>query len=360
MSDWVKKYNTEGEKAIQDTYARKNYLNEDDRYKKMIDKKLKEENERLKAEIDFLKKSQSLAKKLEELTTKEKVKVVNELRTKYELKVLLEVTKIPLSVYYYQVKAIKNETNKYEEIEKKIDYLYLEKHKKRIGYQRIYIELKNEGIKIGKNKVLEIMRNKGYTKQHKVNYRRYNSYKGDLGGVKANILNQDFKATRPYEKAGTDVTMFRIKEEAVYLSAVIDFYTREILSYEIGTDAKLEKVLNMIKKLKEKHKEKIEGMIIQSDQGIQYQNSRYSDLLKEYKIIQSMSRKGNCLDNSPTENFFGRLKEEIWYNKEYKYENSKDLIKEIHSYIKYYNETRIVTRLKTNPINFRNKCLNEL
>ena len=70
-----------------------------------------------------------------------------------------------------------------------------------------------------------------------------------------------------------------------------------------------------------------------------------------YKIIQSMSRKGN---------FFGRLKEEIWYNKEYKYENSKDLIKEIHSYIKYYNETRIVTRLKTNPINFRNKCLNEL
>ena len=204
------------------------------------------------------------------------------------------------------------------------------------------------------------MQNKGYTKQYKVNYRKYNSYKGDLGGVKENILNQDFKATRPYEKAGTDVTMFRIKEEAVYLSPVIDFYTREILSYEIGTDAKLEKILNMIKKLKEKHKEKIEGMIIQSDQGIQYQNSRYSDLLKEYKIIQSMSRKGNCLDNSPTENFFGRLKEEIWYNKEYKYKNSKDLIKEIHNYIKYYNETRIVTRLKTSPINFRNKCLNEL
>ena len=71
----------------------KNYLNEDERYKKMIDQKLKEENERLKAEIDFLKKSQSLAKKLEELTTKEKEKVVNELRTKYELKVLLEMAK---------------------------------------------------------------------------------------------------------------------------------------------------------------------------------------------------------------------------------------------------------------------------
>lgn len=360
LADWVKKYKKDGEAAIQDTYPRKNYLNEDERYKKLIDEKLKEENERLKAEIDFLKKSQSLAKKLEELTTKEKVKVVNELRTKYKLKVLLEMAKIPLSVYYYQVNVIKNEVNKYEEIEKEIDYLYLKKHKRRIGYQRIYIELKNQGVKIGKNKVLEIMRKKGYVKQNKVNYRKYNSYKGDLGGVKENILNQNFKATRPYEKAGTDVTMFRVKEEAVYLSPVIDFYTREILSYEVGTNAKLEKVLNMIKKLKINHKDKIKGMIIQSDQGIQYQNSRYSDLLKEYEIIQSMSRKGNCLDNSPTENFFGRLKEEIWYNKEYKYENSKELIREIHDYIKYYNETRIVTRLKTSPINFRNKCLTEL
>lgn len=196
--------------------------------------------------------------------------------------------------------------------------------------------------------------------KNKVNYRRYNSYKGDLGGVKENVLNQDFKATKPYEKAGTDITMFRVKEEAVYLSPVIDFYTREILSYEIGTDAKLEKVLNMIKKLKENHQENIKGMIIQSDQGVQYQNSRYSELLNEYEIIQSMNRKGNCLDNSPTENFFGRLKEEIWYNKEYKYENSVELIKEIHNYIKYYNEIRIVTKLKTTPIDFRKKCLSEL
>ena len=119
----------------------------------MIDRNLKEENEKLKAEIDFLKKSQSLAKKLEELTTKEKVKVVNELRTKYELKVLLEMAEIPIFVYYYQLNSIKNKVNKYEEVEKEIEYLYLEKHKKRIGYQRIYIELKNQGRKIGKKKL---------------------------------------------------------------------------------------------------------------------------------------------------------------------------------------------------------------
>ena len=167
LSDWIKKHDTEGETSIRDTYPRKSYLSKDERYKVNIDKKLKEENERLRAEIDFLKKSQSLAQKLEDLTTKEKVKVVRELRTKYDLKVLLEVTKIPLSVYYYQINSIKNKINHYEEVEERIDYLYLIKQKKRIGYQRIYIELKNEGFIIGKNKVLEIMRNKGYTKKRR-------------------------------------------------------------------------------------------------------------------------------------------------------------------------------------------------
>ena len=111
LSDWIKLYDNYGEERIQDTYPRKNYLNEDEKYKKVIDRKLKEENERLKAEIDYLKKSQFLAKKLEGLTTKEKVKVVGELRTKYDLKILLEITDIPLSVYYYQVNSIKNKIN---------------------------------------------------------------------------------------------------------------------------------------------------------------------------------------------------------------------------------------------------------
>ncbi len=337
LSDWIKLYDKYGDERIQDTYPRKNYLNEDERYKKIVDKKLKEENERLKAEIEYLKKSRSLAKKLEELATKEKVIVVSELRTKYELKVLLEITNIPISVYYYQLNSINKKINKYEEIEAEIDHLYLKKHKKRIGYQRIYIELKNQGRTIGKNKVLEIMRKKGYSRKKKINYRKYNSYAGNLGGVVPNIIARNFKAIKPYEKVGTDITMFRINDKAVYLSPIIDFCTREVLAYEVGTDAKLIKVLSMLKKLNEVHRENTKGM-----------------------IIQSMNRKGNCLDNSPTENFFGRLKEEIWYNKKYKYENEKDLITQIHEYIKYYNEIRIVTKLKTSPIKYRNQLMNSI
>lgn len=330
---------------------------EDERYEQKVNKSLKEENKKLKTEIEYLKKSQSLAQKIEELTAKEKARIVNELRTKFSLKVLLEVTKLPSSVFYYQLNAIKKMKNKYAEIEKEIDYLFLSKHKKRSGYQRIYIELKKHGVVIGKNKVLEIMRNKGYIMKKKINYRRYNSYEGDLGGVKSNVLKQNFTTTKPYEKAGTDITMFRVKEAAVYLSPVIDFNSREILAYEVGTDAKVKKVLSMLYRMKATHKKHIKGMIIQTDQGIQYQNSRYSDLLKDLKIIQSMSRKGNCLDNSPTENFFGRMKQEMWYGQEHKYKTANDLIKAIHEYIKYYNEVRIVTKLKSTPIEYRKQTL---
>ena len=259
-------------------------------------------------------------------------------------------------MYYYQINVIKKEVNNYKEIEERIDYLYLKKHKKRIGYQRIYIELKKEGYIIGKNKVLEIMRKKKYTKQNKPKY--YNSYEGDLGGVVDNILNQNFGTTKPYEKAGTDVTMFNVNDDRVYFSPIVDFNSREVLSYEVGTNAKVLKVISMLDKLDKNHKEKIKGLILQSDQGVQYQNSRYSEKLEELGIIQSMSRKGNCLDNSPTENFFGRMKDEMWYNQEDEYKTSQDLINEIHEYIKYYNEVRIVTKLKSSPIEYRNTILN--
>ena len=96
--------------------------------------------------------------------------------------------------------------------------------------------------------------------------------------------------------------------------------------------------------------------MIQSDQGIQYQNSRYREKLEQLGIIQSMSRKGNCLDNSPTENFFGRMKMEMWYGHEDEYKNVEDF----HEYIKYYNTTRIVSKLKMSPIDYRNTVINRL
>lgn len=118
--------------------------------------------------------------------------------------------------------------------------------------------------------------------------------------------------------------------------------------------------MHMLTQLKQKHGNQIEGMMIQSDQGIQYQNSRYQERLIELGMIQSMSRKGNCLDNSPTENFFGRIKDEMWYGHEDEFNSADELIKGFDEYIEYYNNTRIVLKLKTNPIDYRNRSLNNI
>jgi transposase InsO family protein len=197
------------------------------------------------------------------------------------------------------------------------------------------------------------MRAKKYLKVKAKKWRKYNSYEGDLGGVKANVMQQNFKTEKPYEKAGTDVTMFGLDEEAVYFSPIVDFDSREVLAYSVGIDAKMDKIIYMLEMLKRDHGKRIKGMILQSDQGVQYQNSRYREWLKAYGIIQSMSRKGNCLDNSPTENLFGRMKEEMWYGHESEYRNAEELIKAIHEYVVYYNNERLVTKLRTTPISYR-------
>lgn len=361
LGGWLKIYRAKGEAGIEDTYPRKNYVLKDERAKIIVDKKLIEENQRLRAEIEYLKKSQSLTQKLEGVTNKEKALIVTELRKEFKLEILLEITGMASSVYYYHLSESKKEKpDKYEEIKKVIDYLYKDKHKKRMGYQRIHIELIKLGYHIGKNKVNDIMREKGYLKIKKRNWRKYNSYEGDMGGVKVNEMSQNFKTSFPYEKAGTDISVFPLDEESVYLSPIIDFDSREVLAYKAGKDVKMDKIMLMLDDLEKIHGNKIKGMMIQSDQGVQYQNSRYRERLEKLGIIQSMSRKGNCLDNSPTETFFGRMKEEMWYGHEYKYKNADDLLAAIDEYINYYNTTRIVSKLKMSPVDYRHKIINEL
>jgi len=360
LAGWIKVYKAKGESGVQDTYPRKNYVLKDERTRQIVDKKLAEENERLRAEIEYLKKSHSLTQRLEGVTSREKTQIVTELRKVFKLEVLLDLSGMASSVYYYHLAALNERIDKYEEIKEIIDYLYIDKHKKRMGYQRIHLELLNMGYHIGKNKVNELMREKGYLKIRKPKWHRYNSYEGDQGGIKINEMNRDFTTSHPYEKAGTDVSLFSLDEESVYLSPIIDFDTREVLAYAAGEDAKMDKIMSMLKDLEKTHGKHIKGMMIQSDQGIQYQNSRYREKLEQLGIIQSMSRKSNCLDNSPTENFFGRMKMEMWYGHEHKYQSIEELLATIDEYIKYYNTTRIVTKLKMSPIDYRNTVLNNI
>ena len=183
--------------------------------------------------------------------------------------------------------------------------------------------------------------------------RKYVSYKGTIGRIAPNLLDRDFSTEYPFQKIGTDVTVFIMPYGKLYLSPIIDFHTREVLAYNLSESPDFRQIQRMFDDLIEKHGCNISGAILHSDQGWQYQMEKYRIRLKELELTQSMSRKGNCLDNSPTENFFGRMKEEMFYGKEHLYKTMDQLKQGINRYIEYYNYVRIVNRLEMSPIEYR-------
>ena len=180
---------------------------------------------------------------------------------------------------------------------------------------------------------------------------RYHSYKGKVGKVADNLLNRDFYAAKPFEKLTTDVTQFKVGDDKVYISPVMDLYNREILSYSISLSPNLEQIRDMLNGLFAKLPDNATP-VFHSDQGWQYQHAEYQRLLKEHNITQSMSRKGNCMDNGAMENFFGRLKVEMFYGE--KFESVNTFIEELEKYIDYYNNHRISLKLKgMSPVQYR-------
>lgn len=228
-----------------------------------------------------------------------------------------------------------------------------QKNHRKYGYPRITQELKSRGYTVNKKRVARLMKENSLSACPRK--RKYHSYKGIVGKAAPNLLQQDFQTDAPCKKLGTDVTQFITPYGKLYLSPVIDFYTREILSYDISENADYAQIRRMLQSLVANYGSHLRGAILHSDQGWQYQMPRYQAFLRNHGILQSMSRKGNCLDNAPTENFFGRLKTELYYDKEFSYHSLQHLKLAISQYIKYYNNERIVSRLQCSPVQYKNK-----
>ena len=180
---------------------------------------------------------------------------------------------------------------------------------------------------------------------------RYRSYKGEIGKIAPNILNRDFVASAPNQKWATDVTQINIGSTKLYLSPILDMFNGEIVSYNISKSPNLEQIYDMLDKAFEKY-DNLDRLIIHSDQGWQYQNYGYRKRLEERHVIQSMSRKGNCLDNAVAENFLGIMKSELLYAD--KFESPEAFIKALDEYIDYYNNIRIKSRLNgKSPVQYR-------
>ena len=263
---------------------------------------------------------------------------------------MLKLSGIARSTYYYHLKQ--GDRDKYEHLKHKILEIF-KKHRSRYGYRRITDELHKTGYTINHKTVQKLMRELGLKAKQSKNG-KYHSYKGTVGKVADNIIKRDFKANKPFEKLATDVTQFNVCNEKVYLSPVLDLFNREIISYSISLSPDLQQIRDMLNDLFKKLPEDARP-IFHSDQGWQYQHSEYQRLLAEHNITQSMSRKGNCMDNGAMENFFGRLKVEMFYGEHF--QTVDEFINCLKLYIDYYNNERIVSKLKMSPVQYRTHSL---
>lgn len=267
----------------------------------------------------------------------------------------LEISGLPKSSYYeWKSKwdiVNQKELDVIEEIKR-----IVEDSKGRYGYRRVTIALRNKGLVVNHKCVYRIMKEQGLLcgKFHRKS-RSYYSYKGQVGKIADNELNRGFKVDKPNEVWLTDVTEFKTDNGKLYLSPILDLYNSEIISFSLSTRPNTEFTNKSLNKGIDRLSSE-DDLMLHSDQGYHYQHHSWVKILDDNNIKQSMSRKGNCIDNSPMGNFFGLLKQEMYYGNKFKC--IKTLKKEIIEYINWYNNDRIKTKLKgLSPVQYRKKSL---
>lgn len=249
-----------------------------------------------------------------------------------------------------------------KDAELKAELLSIRQEHKDYGYRRIHAELRNKGFRINKKRVQRICQElRIQVRSYCRKYRKYNSYKGVVGRIKPNLINRRFKTSVPFQKITTDTTEFKYYEQdssgklqikKAYLDPFMDLYNQEIVSFKITHQPNGLSMLEALQEALEATSGCSFRRTFHSDRGWAYQMPAYQAMLKKHKVFQSMSRKGNCYDNSPMENFFGILKQEMYYG--YVYNSYSELADAISDYIKYYNEERIKERLGwLSPVQYR-------
>ena len=268
--------------------------------------------------------------------------MIQELRREHDLAMLLEIAQLPKATFYYHRKN-QDKQDKYAQAKAEITAIFHE-NKGRYGYRRVTDELHNRGFNLNHKTVQRLMKELGLI--CRVRMKKYRSYKGEQGKVADNELNREFRAEKPNQKWVTDVTEFRLFGQKIYLSPILDLYSGDIVTYTISDSPNLLMVTTMLEQAFQKIPDNT-GLLLHSDQGWHYQHKQYRKMLEEKGVKQSMSRKGNCYDNSVMENFFGHLKSELLYLQEF--DSVEHFKAELIDYIDYYNNRRIKARLKGLP-----------
>ena len=259
---------------------------------------------------------------------------------------------IPEAAYHYHIQQLKKEDP--DKGWKTIISELFQKHEGKYGYRRIYLALRTQGYVINHKKVQRIMKELGLKCVKFTRKSRYNSYKGQVGRIAKNRLNRRFHTPIRLQKLVTDVTEFKcVGEEKLYLSPILDLYNGEIISFGMSKRPTLNFVIEPLNQALEVIKKEANfRTTIHSDQGWHYQHNKWVQTLRQNNIFQSMSRKATCADNAAMENFFGILKQEMYYGE--KLVSYDELKQKIEEYIDYYNNERIKQKLAgLSPVQYR-------
>jgi len=267
-----------------------------------------------------LKKANELLKKglgvdLERLTNREKTLLVDALKDLYRLPELLAQLELVRSSYFYH-RARVNLADKYLAIRRSITEIFEINHRC-YGYRRLQASLARQRVTISEKVVQRLMKQEGLVVA-KPKRRRYGSYLGEISPAPENLINRDFQATAPNEKWPTDITEFQIPASKVYLSPIIDCFDGLVISWSIGTQPDAALVNTMLDAAIETVAEGEARPIVHSDRGAHYRWPGWLPRIGDAKLVRSMSHKGCSQDNAACEGFFGRLKTELFYPRDWK------------------------------------------
>ena len=309
----------------------------------------------LQLEVDILKETIKVLKKdpdadLNDLRNREKVAVIDAMKEKYPLPALLRKMKLPRSSYYYQIKAIATE-DKHKHLHHEVAQIFLE-NKARYGYRRIHAELKNIGIKVSEKVIRRMMKEDGIeVKIRKA--KKYSSYKGEISPAVPNEVQRNFHSEKPDELLLSDISEFAIPTGKVYLSPAVDRFDGMLVTWRISEHPNADLVNGMLD-------DGIANMgtnskpIIHTDRVCHYRWSGWIERMEINGYTRSMSQKGYSPDNAACEGLFGRIKNEFFYNQDWKNVTIEEFSHELDMYLHWYNEKRIKKSLGyLSPMEYR-------
>jgi len=316
---------------------------------------LKEQVQRLQLEKDILEAAAAQIKKdpgvdLNDLSNREKTVLIDALKHKHPLIALLNGVGISRSSYYYQRRAMSMES-KYAALTHHIIELF-ELNNCCYGYRRIHGLLGQEGIKVSEKIIRTLMGESGLVAQPK-RKRKYSSYQGEITPAPENLLTRNFHADAPNKKWLTDITEFHIPAGKAYLSPIVDCFDGMLVSWTISTRPVAELVNTMLD-LATNTLNDDECPIIHTDRGCHYRWPGWLERIEKASLMRSMSKKGCSPDNAACEGLFGRIKNEMFYNRNWIGVTLDSFMELLDGYLQWYNTARIKMSLGgKSPVQYR-------